>query len=99
MRVVYWGRWADSSGNVGPFSATAAGWIEGGSHRLLPGGLGMQIAEFGKPVQKELEAVDKVLESAEAATKSLERFNRSEARRRPAKAQKAQRVRKLRRVA
>jgi hypothetical protein len=32
MRVVYWGRWADSTGNVGPFSATAAGWIEGGSH-------------------------------------------------------------------
>ena len=34
-----------------------------------------------------------------AVAKSLERFNRSEARRRPAKAQKAQRVRKLRRVA
>ena len=32
MRVVYWGRWADSVGNVGPFSATAVGWIEGGSH-------------------------------------------------------------------
>ena len=32
MRVVYWARWADSAGNVGPFSATAVGWIEGGSH-------------------------------------------------------------------
>lgn len=31
MRVVYWGRWADSTGNVGPFSRTAAGWVEGGS--------------------------------------------------------------------
>ena len=41
MRVLYWGRWADSAGNVGPFSATAAGWIEGGSHRMLPGGQGM----------------------------------------------------------
>lgn len=42
MRVVYWGRWADASGNVGPFSAAAAGWVEGGSHHLmgpaLPGG-------------------------------------------------------------
>lgn len=32
MRVVYWARWADTAGNVGPFSATAVGWIEGGSH-------------------------------------------------------------------
>jgi hypothetical protein len=39
MRVVYWGRWADSTGNVGPFSATAVAWIEGGSHHHLPGGL------------------------------------------------------------
>ena len=38
MRVVYWARWADSTGNVGPFSATAVGWIEGGTHhmRLAP---------------------------------------------------------------
>lgn len=32
MRVVYWARWADAAGNVGPFSATAVGWVEGGSH-------------------------------------------------------------------
>lgn len=32
MRVVYWARWADTAGNVGPFSKTAAGWVEGGSH-------------------------------------------------------------------
>ncbi|HQY87088.1 MAG TPA: hypothetical protein PK402_00420 [Tepidisphaeraceae bacterium] len=32
MRVVYWARWADSLGNVGPFSAPAVGWVEGGSH-------------------------------------------------------------------
>lgn len=37
MRVVYWGRWADSTGNVGPFSSTAVGWIEGGSENYLPG--------------------------------------------------------------
>jgi hypothetical protein len=40
MRVVYWGRWAGSGSgpaNVGPFSATCAGWIEGGSHQHLPG--------------------------------------------------------------
>ncbi len=37
MRVVYWARWADSVGNVGPFSATAAAWIEGGSQSWLPG--------------------------------------------------------------
>jgi hypothetical protein len=34
MRVVYWGRWSDSTGNVGPFSKTAAAWIEGGSEHL-----------------------------------------------------------------
>lgn len=39
MRVVYWGRWADSTGNVGPFSATCAAWIEGGTHHALPGGM------------------------------------------------------------
>ena len=32
MRVVYFARWADSLGNVGPFSAPAAGWVEGGLH-------------------------------------------------------------------
>ncbi len=31
MRVVYWARWADSTGNVSQFSATAVGWIEGGN--------------------------------------------------------------------
>jgi hypothetical protein len=38
MRIVYWARWADSTGNVGPFSATAAAWIEGGNYlpRLNP---------------------------------------------------------------
>ncbi|CAN5397209.1 hypothetical protein BH09PLA1_BH09PLA1_31700 [soil metagenome] len=35
MRVVYWGRWADSVGNVGPFSATAIAWIECGSTHLF----------------------------------------------------------------
>ncbi len=35
MRVIYWARWADAQGNVGPFSETAAGWIEGGSHHLM----------------------------------------------------------------
>jgi hypothetical protein len=34
MRVVYWARWADSAGNVGPFSATAVGWVEGGNISL-----------------------------------------------------------------
>lgn len=40
MRVVYWARWADSSGAVGPFSATATAWIEGGSHHLALPALG-----------------------------------------------------------
>jgi hypothetical protein len=40
MRVVYWGRWADSAGNVGPFSATAAAWIEGGTHHMLAPAIG-----------------------------------------------------------
>lgn len=43
MRVVYWGRWADSTGNVGPFSKTAVGWVEGGNAAMLPGGGGVNI--------------------------------------------------------
>jgi hypothetical protein len=35
---VYWGRWAGTAGDVGPLSATAVGWIEGGTHGYLPGG-------------------------------------------------------------
>ncbi len=35
IRVVYWGRWADASGEVGPMSRAAAGWVEGGSHHLI----------------------------------------------------------------
>ena len=31
MRVVYWARWADNTGNVGPFSSTVVGWTEGGN--------------------------------------------------------------------
>jgi hypothetical protein len=31
MRVVYWARWADPTGNVGPFSKAAAGYVEGGN--------------------------------------------------------------------
>lgn len=44
MRVVYWGRWADSSGGVGPFSKTVTAWIEGGSHHLMGPQLGKQFA-------------------------------------------------------
>jgi hypothetical protein len=53
MRVVYWGRWADSTGEVGPFSATAVAWIEGGSHQLLPGGTGLELGSLSgrKPVK------------------------------------------------
>jgi hypothetical protein len=47
MRVVYWARWADSLGNVGPFSKTAVAWIEGGSHALLPGGAGIVLGQLG----------------------------------------------------
>lgn len=32
MQVVYWARWADTAGNVGPFSETVMGCIEGGQH-------------------------------------------------------------------
>ncbi len=51
MRVVYWGRWADSTGNVGPFSATAVAWIEGGSSHMLPGGIGMAAPGARKPAK------------------------------------------------
>jgi hypothetical protein len=59
MRVLYWGRWAGSGsgpGNVGPFSATAAGWIEGGTHGYLPGGLGLRMGDFGRDQQKLIDA-------------------------------------------
>jgi hypothetical protein len=36
MLVVYWGRWADSAGNVGPFCATVVSRIEGGPQHLMP---------------------------------------------------------------
>jgi hypothetical protein len=49
MRVVYWARWADSTGNVGPFSATASAWIEGGSQEWLPGAQrALATGEFGR---------------------------------------------------
>jgi hypothetical protein len=56
MRVLYWGRWADSSGGVGPFSATCAAWIEGGTHNNLPGGLAMYVGQFGRPQQQLIDA-------------------------------------------
>ena len=38
MLVVYWGRWADAVGNVGPWSATVVSRVEGHSpHVWLPG--------------------------------------------------------------
>ena len=38
MRVVYWARWADAKGNVGPFCATVKARVEGwdGAGRTLP---------------------------------------------------------------
>jgi hypothetical protein len=50
MRVVYWGRWADTMGNTGPFSATCAAWIEGGSNHYLPGGVGMRLGRAPIPI-------------------------------------------------
>ncbi len=37
MRVVYWGRWADASGGVGPFSQTCAAPVENAPHALTGG--------------------------------------------------------------
>jgi len=62
MRVVYWGRWADSSGNVGPFSKTVAAWIEGGSHHLM----GARFNRTFEPVRMPL------LEARAAALPALE---------------------------
>jgi hypothetical protein len=47
MRVLYWGRWADSTGETGPFCNTCVGWIEGGSHAWLPGGVKPVIGDLG----------------------------------------------------
>ena len=35
MRVVYFARWADANGDVGPMSGPVAGWVEGGRHHLM----------------------------------------------------------------
>lgn len=53
MRVVYWGRWAGAAGDVGLFSATVVGWIEGGSRAFLPGAPAMVHSGLGgrKPVE------------------------------------------------
>ena len=40
MRVVYFARWADTSGDVGPISKPAVGWVEGGAHHLMGPALG-----------------------------------------------------------
>lgn len=48
MRVVYWARWADSTGDVGPFSATCVGWIEGGSQHHLPGAPATYMGMIGR---------------------------------------------------
>lgn len=60
MRVVYWGRWAGAQGDVGPFSATAAGWIEGGSAMHLPGGVGYALGG-----RKAVELIDGVRTAAQ----------------------------------
>lgn len=44
MLVVYWGRWADSRGNVGPFSKTCVARVEGGPAAQLPMWLGRKPA-------------------------------------------------------
>lgn len=54
MRILYWARWADSAGGVGPFSATAAAWIEGGTHHSLPGGFALQL-DRSRPQPKMLD--------------------------------------------
>jgi hypothetical protein len=46
MLVVYWGRWADGKGNVGPFSKTCVARVEGwnaDAGRMLPGATGGMI--------------------------------------------------------
>jgi hypothetical protein len=37
MLVVYWGRWADATGNVGPWSATVVSCVEGHSQHIWLG--------------------------------------------------------------
>jgi hypothetical protein len=56
MRVVYWGRWADKQGNVGPFSATAVAWIEGGSQPHLPGSVMMRWGQRPTPLLEDVGA-------------------------------------------
>ena len=61
MRVVYWARWADSAGNVGPFSATAVGWIEGGNISApgcITGGSKLISREFEKMDSSTTPAMD-----------------------------------------
>jgi hypothetical protein len=58
MRVVYWGRWADSTGNVGPFSATAVGWVEGGSVSRNK----LELANFGRSSRLEVSVVPQEME-------------------------------------
>lgn len=48
MRVVYWARWADNTGNVGPFSQTVEGWISFSNQRARPVLMGRQQAQLIK---------------------------------------------------
>ncbi|MEM1445216.1 MAG: hypothetical protein AAGF84_04120 [Planctomycetota bacterium] len=60
MRVVYWARWADARGEVGPMGQPAAGWVEGGSHHLIglqsPGSANMKPAEVNTACLAEVAA-------------------------------------------
>jgi hypothetical protein len=53
MLVVYWGRWADSRGGVGPFSQTCVARVEGGvlPELMYVGGNRPQIAQVSRKIE------------------------------------------------
>lgn len=65
MLVVYWGRWADACGGVGPFSRTCVARVEGGSNMALPQGTRVQRVETKYVVVQARYALPEPLETNE----------------------------------
>lgn len=80
MRVVYWARWADAAGEVGPFSETVEGWVEGGSHHMMgpmfghtPRPMVVEVSERPEMLDTETTVIVALLEAQRSRLPRIER--------------------------
>lgn len=71
MLVLYWGRWADATGAVGPFSRTCVARVEGGPLPALPMYIGARPA-IADSVSRRIEAKFVVFERPRELPEHLE---------------------------